>query len=298
MVPMTALRPVRLAIAALCMGVLGFGAQAERLPAPPLQAPALLSPRLIEQPSPEYAAAVTRWKSSLSAFADADKTLAPGTDGVLFVGSSTIRFWTHLAQDFRQLPVVINRGFGGSTMADCSLFTGELVVRYKPRHVLVYAGDNDLAEGRTPLQVMESFAHFASTVRAALPDTRISYISVKPSPSREALLPKIRETNNIIAAYIRTLGNSEYIDIYTPMLGADGRPRPELFLADKLHMNETGYRLWQTVISSHVMEGRTLAGVSSTAPVLTTTETTAAPASTAAPAAPAAPVAARPDRKP
>ena len=292
MVPMTALRPVRFAIAALCMGVLGFGAQAERLPAPALQAPALLSPRLIEQPSPEYAAAVTRWKSSLSAFADADKTLAPGTDGVLFVGSSTIRFWTHLAQDFRQLPVVINRGFGGSTMADCSLFTGELVTRYKPRHVLVYAGDNDLAEGRTPLQVMESFAHFASTVRAALPDTRISYISVKPSPSREALLPKIRETNNIIAAYIRTLGNSEYIDIYTPMLGADGRPRPELFLADKLHMNETGYRLWQTVISSHVMEGRTLAGVSSTAPVLTTTETTAAPAS------PAAPVAALPIRKP
>ena len=273
---MKALRSFRFAITALCMGAVGFSVHAERLPAPVVTTTALPAPRLVK-PSPDYVAAVTRWKSSLSAFADADKNLAPGTDGVLFVGSSTIRFWTHLAQDFRQLPVVINRGFGGSTMADCSLFTGELVTRYKPRHVLVYAGDNDLAEGRTPLQVMESFAHFATTVRAALPDTRISYISVKPSPSRESLLPKIRETNNIIAAYIRTLGNSEYIDIFTPMLGADGRPRQELFLADKLHMNETGYRLWQTVISSHVLEGRALAGVSSTVPVLAATETASTP---------------------
>lgn len=269
---MKALRSFRFAIVALCMGATGFAARAERLPAPFVATTELPAPRLVE-PSPDYVAAVTRWKSSLSAFADSDKNLAPGTDGVLFVGSSTIRFWTHLAQDFRQLPVVINRGFGGSTMADCSLFTGELVTRYKPRHVLVYAGDNDLAEGRTPLQVMESFAHFATTVRAALPDTRISYISIKPSPSRESLLPKIRETNSIIAAYIRTLGNSEYIDIFTPMLGTDGRPRQELFLADRLHMNETGYRLWQTVISSHVMEGRALAGVSSTVPVLAATET-------------------------
>ena len=268
------------------MGVASVSAHAQLPSAPaaaiPMSAPASPGPRLgpglaDQQPSPEYVAAVTRWKSSLSAFAEADKSLAPGTDGVLFVGSSTIRFWTHLAQDFRQHPVVINRGFGGSTMADCSLFTSELVVRYKPRHVLVYAGDNDLAEGRSPLQVLESFAYFASTVRAALPDTRISYISVKPSPSREALLPKVRETNNIIAAYIRTLSNSEYIDIYTPMLGPDGRPRPELFLADRLHMNETGYRLWQSVISAHVVEGRTLAGVSSTAPVLAATETVAVP---------------------
>lgn len=202
--------------------------------------------------SPEYAAAVSRWQGSLSAFDSADKERLPGEGGVLFVGSSTIRFWTHLAQDFREQPVVINRGFGGSTMADCSLFTRELVVRYKPRHVLVYAGDNDLAEGRTPLQVLDSFIRFARTVREELPDARISYISVKPSPSREALLPKIRETNNILSAYVRTLDNSEYIDIFTPMMGADNRPRADLFLGDRLHMNETGYRLWHSVIASHV----------------------------------------------
>ena len=202
--------------------------------------------------SPAYAAAMSRWQGSLSAFDSADKERLPGEGGVLFVGSSTIRFWTHLAQDFREQPVVINRGFGGSTMADCSLFTRELVVRYKPRHVLVYAGDNDLAEGRTPLQVLDSFIRFAHTVRETLPDARISYISVKPSPAREALLPKVRETNNVISAYVRTLDNSEYIDIFTPMMGTDERPRADLFLGDRLHMNEAGYRLWHSVIASHV----------------------------------------------
>jgi lysophospholipase L1-like esterase len=203
-------------------------------------------------PSPAYLAAQARWKTDLAAFATADREHPPADDGVLFVGSSTIRFWTHLAQDFHQLPVVINRGFGGSTMDDCSLFARDLVVRYKPRQVLIYAGDNDLAEGRTPLQVLESFAHFANTVRAELPNVRISYISVKPSPSREKLLPQIRETNNVIAAYLQRMPNSEYIDVFTPMMGADGRPRAELFRGDMLHMNAEGYRLWQSVIVSHL----------------------------------------------
>ncbi|MGJ7542798.1 SGNH/GDSL hydrolase family protein [Variovorax sp. LT1R16] len=231
----------------LCLA-LGLGAASGARAQWPAAPQALPSPST----SPDYLAALNRWRASLSAFATADKEKLPATDGVLFVGSSTIRMWTHLAQDFRQSPVVINRGFGGSTMADCSLFTQELVVRYRPRHVLVYAGDNDLAEGRTPLQVLESFAQFANTVRETLPEARISYISIKPSPSREALMPKIRTTNDIIAAYVRTMANAEYIDIFTPMLGADGRPRAELFLGDRLHMNETGYRLWQSVISAHM----------------------------------------------
>jgi len=207
--------------------------------------------------SPAYLAAQTRWQSELNAFAQADREHPPGDGGVLFVGSSTIRMWPDIARDFRQLPVVINRGFGGSTMEDASLFARELVVRYKPRLVLVYAGDNDLAEGRTPMQVLESFARFANTVRSELPDTRIAFISVKPSPSREKLMPQIRETNDAIAAYLRRLPNSQYIDVYTPMLGADGRPRAELFRADQLHMNDQGYRLWQSLISSHLPDPAT-----------------------------------------
>jgi lysophospholipase L1-like esterase len=203
--------------------------------------------------SSEYLAAKARWHNELAAFARADQEHFPPPGGVVFVGSSTVRMWSRLAQDFAQVPGgVINRGFGGSTLADCSLFARELVVRYKPRQVMVYAGDNDLAEGRTPLQVLDSFARFANAVRAELPNVRISFISVKPSPSREQLMPQIRETNHVVSAYLNLLPDSEYIDVFTPMLGADGHPRPELFRGDKLHMTDEGYRLWHSVIASHL----------------------------------------------
>jgi lysophospholipase L1-like esterase len=201
----------------------------------------------------DYLAAKDRWHNELAAFARADQERFPAPGGVVFVGSSTVRMWTRLQQDFARVPGgVINRGFGGSTLQDCSLFARDLVVRYKPRQVMVYAGDNDLAEGRTPLQVLDSFARFANAVRTELPDARISFISVKPSPSREQLMPQIRETNHVISAYLNLLPNSEFIDIYTPMLGADGRPRMELFRGDRLHMTDEGYRLWHSVIAPHL----------------------------------------------
>jgi len=208
----------------------------------------LQADRTQAQPAPS--AAFARWQSSLDAFALADKQQRPASDGVLFVGSSTIRLWSHLSQDFRQLPVLLNRGFGGSTMRDCNALVRELVIQYKPRHVMVYAGDNDLAEGRTPDGVLRSFANFVRSVRAELPDTRISYISIKPSPLRLALLPQVRETNALMANYVQTVPNARYVDIFNPMLAADGLPRPELFLADRLHLNEAGYRLWQSVIAA------------------------------------------------
>lgn len=216
--------------------------------------------------SPALSAAYARWQGPLTDFLKADKEHQPDNDGVLFVGSSTIRMWTNLAQDFRQVPVVINRGFGGSTLADCSLFARELVVRYKPKQVLVYAGDNDLAEGQSPLQVLESFIRFEKTVRAELPNARIDFISIKPSPSRENLLDKIRTTNRLIAGYVHTLHNSAYIDIYTPMLDEEGHPRIDLFRPDRLHLNDSGYRLWQSIIVSHLMVAAAPAPASVPAP--------------------------------
>ena len=108
------------------------------------------------------------WKSSIEDFAAADLKRRPEGNGVLFVGSSTIRLWTNLAQDFRQQPVVINRGFGGSTLAACNFFAKELVLQYRPSQVLVYAGDNDLAIGRSPEDVLDSFKRFTATVRGEL----------------------------------------------------------------------------------------------------------------------------------
>ena len=199
-------------------------------------------------PSPAYA----RWQSSLDAFALTDQKSQPATDGVLFVGSSTIRLWSNLSQDFRQVPVLINRGFGGSTMRDCNALVRELVIQYKPRQVMVYAGDNDLAEGRTPAEVLGSFENFVRSVRAELPAARISYISIKPSPSRTLLLPKVKQTNALIASFAQTVTDVRYIDIFNPMLNAQGQPRPELFLADRLHLNEAGYQLWQSVLAADV----------------------------------------------
>ena len=198
-------------------------------------------------------AGYSRWQASMDAFAAADKLRQPQPDGVLFVGSSSIRYWAQMAQDFATTPVVINRGFGGSTMADCHHFVRQLVLQYQPRQVMVYAGDNDLAEGRTPAQVLESFQGFVRAVRAELPHARIGYISIKPSPARASLLPQVRETNALLQAYVATLPNADFIDIFGPMLDAEGQARADLYGPDRLHMNAAGYSLWRSVIGPYVL---------------------------------------------
>jgi lysophospholipase L1-like esterase len=193
-----------------------------------------------------------RWDASLAAFEASDKANPPAAGGVLFVGSSSIRLWNGLETEFQSLPVVVKRGFGGSRMLDCTQHLHTLVIPYKPRLVLVYAGDNDLADGRTPEQVLQSFTKFVDGVRESLPNTRIAYISVKPSPSRLALMPQIRETNALIRDYILHARNTDFIDVFTPMLDAQGQPRAELFRDDLLHLNTQGYALWKQVITAHL----------------------------------------------
>ena len=177
------MRPMKAAfsLSAFCLAcavATGAVAQAE----PRMVSPATLTVAP-SPPSPEYQAAMTRWQSSLAAFANADKENLPGTDGVLFVGSSTIRFWTHLAQDFRQSPVVINRGFGGSTMADCSLLARDAGGALQAaRRCWSTPATTTWPRAARRCRCWTSFARFADAVRAALPDTRISYISIKPSP--------------------------------------------------------------------------------------------------------------------
>ena len=204
--------------------------------------------------SAEEQAPSVRWQSSLQDFAAADQLAMPAGKGVLFVGSSTIRMWSTLANDFQSLPVVINRGYGGSTLSDCSHMVQQLVTQYRPAQVLVYGGDNDLAEGQKPTQVRDSLVRFMESVRKELPDTRIGFISIKPSPSRQELLPAIHYANSMIADYLQTQKNADYIDVYNPMLGEEGQLRPELFLPDMLHMNAQGYALWQSVIAPYVLQ--------------------------------------------
>ncbi|HEY7788672.1 MAG TPA: SGNH/GDSL hydrolase family protein [Casimicrobiaceae bacterium] len=196
--------------------------------------------------------ASSRWDAAFAAFAADDAAHPHPAGGVLFVGSSSIRLWNDLEHQFKDLPVVIQRGFGGSQLSDCVRNLSGLVLRYRPRTVLVYAGDNDLAAGIAPVEVLRRFTRFVDGVHRELPDTRIDYISIKPSPSRIGLLSQIRETNALIRDYADSDGKVEYIDVFTPMLDASGEPRRELFRADALHLNAQGYALWKQVIAPHV----------------------------------------------
>jgi lysophospholipase L1-like esterase len=200
----------------------------------------------------EPARAASPWDAAFSAFAADDASHPHPAGGVLFVGSSSIRLWNDLEDQFKDLPVVIKRGFGGSQLSDCVKNLNRLVVRYRPRTVLVYAGDNDLAAGTTPDEVLRRFDAFVDGVHRELPDTEIAYISIKPSPLRIGLLRQIRETNALIRDYTAGHRNVAFIDVYTPMLDASGQPRRELFRADALHLNADGYALWKRVIAPHV----------------------------------------------
>ncbi|HEY5804159.1 MAG TPA: SGNH/GDSL hydrolase family protein [Lysobacter sp.] len=188
-----------------------------------------------------------KWESDIAAFEQADSVVRRRPGGVVFVGSSSIRLWSSLGDD---LPAAapINRGFGGSRIRDTTYYAQRIVTPYQPRAVVVYAGDNDLAEGRTPQQVRDDFAALVTKVRGQLPQARIAFVSIKPSPAREALMGKMREANQLVRDYARRQQGVDFLDVATPMLGADDQPRAELFLDDRLHMNQSGYAIWTEVV--------------------------------------------------
>lgn len=216
-------------------------------------------PTTPEAPSPSTAGVAPRipeqvsspaWEADMQRFEAADAQSPPPRGGVLFIGSSSIRFWDTLAQDFPGVPV-INRGFGGSELRDSTWYADRIIVPYAPRQILIYAGDNDLNAGRTPQQLRADFVAFVERVRRDLPKAKIAYISNKPSPSRAQLLPVQREANTLIAAEAQRLG-VHYIDIFTPMLDARGQPDESLFIEDRLHMNRAGYVIWQRAIAPYL----------------------------------------------
>jgi lysophospholipase L1-like esterase len=186
----------------------------------------------------------TRFEAEIRAFEAADRANPPPLGGIVFIGSSSIRNWTSVAADFPGVPV-LNRGFGGSTLADVVYYAGRILLPYRPRLVVLYAGDNDLAMGRTPERVVADYQAFIARVRSALPIARVVFVSIKPSPSRRTFIPRMREANERIRAIIARDSLQAYVDVFTPMLDGAGQPRPELFMADSLHMTRAGYLLWR-----------------------------------------------------
>lgn len=192
-----------------------------------------------------------KWEPHIAQFEEADRHSPPPADAALFVGSSSIRVWRTLAADFPHTPV-INRGFGGSKIADCTYYIDRIVVPYRPRLVVLYAGDNDVASGRTPGEVFEDYRDFVRQVRRRLPEVPIAFISIKPSPARIQHLEAMRKANERIAAYAARKKDLIYIDVFSPMLGPDGAPRRELFVADRLHLSRAGYDLWTSIVAPYL----------------------------------------------
>ena len=191
--------------------------------------------------------AAVPFENEIKAYEQADKTNPPPREANLFVGSSSIRLWKTMAED---LPGknVINRGFGGSQIADSVRFADRIVIPYHPARIFFYAGDNDLNAGKSPETVAGDFAAFEKKVHAALPDVDIYFISAKPSPSRAKIVDKDRELNRLIVQYSHDHSHIGYVDVFTPML-KDGQMRPELFVTDMLHMNHQGYEIWAKLIA-------------------------------------------------
>lgn len=170
----------------------------------------------------------------------------------IFYGSSSIRMWGSLDQDFEaQKP--INLGFGGSTLAACVWFFERLMQPYEPKRLIIYAGDNDLGDGRHPEEVFIFFQQLMIKAQARFGDIPCYFISLKPSISRWHIVDQFKFTNNLIETEIVKHNNNwHFIDIFKKMIGPDGRPKNEYFLGDGLHLSESGYGLWKTIIDQHI----------------------------------------------
>lgn len=198
-------------------------------------------------------AAPEKWAADIEKFTRADAAHPPPQNAVVFVGSSSIVKWTTLEQDFPGVKIV-KRGFGGSELADSAFYADRIVTPYRPRTVVLYAGDNDLNAGKTPEIVFADFKAFVAKVHSALPTTRIVYIAIKPSPSRWKNRANIERANALIAAECAKSGHLRYVDVWQPMLDARGQPRPELYVADMLHMNPEGYKIWTPLVAAQLKD--------------------------------------------
>lgn len=181
-------------------------------------------------------------------FEEQDRQNPPPQDGVLFVGSSSLRLWETLEEDFPQV-ITINRGFGGALLRDVLHFMPRIVLPYRPRIVVLYAGSLDLhSDNAQPVQILQMFQKFHHTIHARLPTTQVYFLSMKPSIAKWDEIALDQTTNQLITDYVADVPNTGYIDIWTPMVTESTPPPPRLFQPDLNHLNSEGYKLWAAVI--------------------------------------------------
>lgn len=192
--------------------------------------------------------------SAIAAFEDADRSAMPPSCATLFVGSSSIRFWNSLKEDFPDR-AVINRGFGGSTIWEVNHYFDRVVTPYHPREIVFYAGENDLNAGRTPEQTYADFVAFMRLKEQRLGATPVWYIAAKPSKLRFDQLPQQTDLNKRIEALAGQRNDLAFIDVVGPMLKSDGTPR-DIFVADNLHMTPDGYAIWTPIVDAALAAGQ------------------------------------------
>jgi len=193
------------------------------------------------------------FKEEIVNFKKMDSLSFPGKHLILFAGSSSFRKWTHVQEAFPTHPI-INRGFGGSTLPDLIYYANDILFPYDARQIVIYCGENDIAASDTVtaetilLRVKQLFA----LIRTRQPKTEIDFVSIKPSPSRIQFRQTVEKSNQLIQAFIAKQPHSKYINVFDAMLNPDGSIREDIFLEDRLHMNETGYAIWTKIIGPYL----------------------------------------------
>lgn len=202
-----------------------------------------------EKPAKEKASP-SRWEKTIAGIEKRDQVKPPADGSVFFCGSSSIVLWK-LDQSFPDRKVS-NRGFGGSQIADSTHFAARLILPHKPSAIVFYAGDNDIGSGKSPERVRDDFRAFVAAVRKTLPATPIFFLSIKPSERRWKLIDRIRQANTLVETFCKEGKGLTYVDVGTPLLGADGKPRKELFRDDGLHLSPAGYERWTAIVSKQL----------------------------------------------
>ena len=197
------------------------------------------------------ASAQKPFADEIAGFRQEDSVSFPGKGRILFVGSSSFRLWKDLQNDFPHLEI-INRGFGGSTLDDVLLYKNEIIKPYAPRQVVIYCGENDLANGTSPEKVTANFVELFGFIRGNFPKADIIFVSIKPSPSRKHILDNVRKANDAIRQFMAKQKRATFVDVFSPMLDSKGDFREELFIEDRLHMNRKGYDIWKQALKPYL----------------------------------------------
>lgn len=193
-----------------------------------------------------------RFEKDIQAFETQDQQTPPPADAILFTGSSSILYWNNLPQYYPE-KVIMKRGFGGSELSDVRYFADRIIVRYRPKQVVLYAGENDIATGKqTARQTSARLVDLFRYVRKKLPNATFTFIAIKLSPSRRQYWPAMDEANRRISRFLARKSNTQFVDIRPSMAGPDGQPISELFRPDSLHMTEKGYQRWAPVLQPYL----------------------------------------------